>query len=260
MGSYLNSKCVVLLTFDFDAESAQVRKTPHLPVTLTKGQFAHRAGLQRVLGLLDKYGIKSTFFVPSWTVEHYPEETKDIARRGHEVAAHGYLHENFSEITEVREREVHERSVKIITDVVGTRPVGFRAPYWEWSVRTLDHVRRCGFTYDSSLMDDDKPYIISDGGSPICELPVEWFLDDWTLFEIQRQSPSAVMESWKSEFEAVYSMDVGYFMLTMHPECIGRASRILMLEQLVRHISSKKDVLFSRCQDLAEHIKSSERK
>jgi peptidoglycan/xylan/chitin deacetylase (PgdA/CDA1 family) len=255
MPDFKQAKCVTLLTFDFDAESAQVRKSPHLPVSLSKGQFAPRVGIPRVLDLLDKYEIKATFFTPGWTAENYPEETRQITRRGHEIAAHGYLHENFSELTEDQEWEVHRKSVEIIETVVGKKPVGFRAPYWEWSTRTLDFIHKCGFRYDSSLMNDDKPYQIDQGISArLYELPVEWFLDDWSLFELQRQSPTMVLDAWRSEFDAVYDLGVGYFMLTMHPECIGRASRMNLLKQLIDHICEKSGTVFGRCDEYIEHI------
>ena len=255
MADIANAHTLVLLTFDFDAESAQVRKTPHLPVSLSKGQFSS-IGVQRILELLDKYAIKATFFVPSWTANEYSEVVREIARRGHEVAAHGYLHENFSEMNEEAERKVHERSVHALEEIVGKRPIGFRAPYWEWSTRTLEFLQKYGFLYDSSLMNDDKPYIIeSQSGVKILELPVEWFLDDWMLFEERRQSPSFVLDSWVSEFDAVYDLEVGYFMLTMHPECIGHASRITMLERLVNHIQKRQMVTFVKCDELVEYLR-----
>lgn len=89
-------RCTALLTFDYDAESCEARMFPNKPVKLSKGQFGPRVGLPRVLDLLDKYGIRSTFFVPGWTAEKYPESVKEIVRQGHEVAAHGYMHENLA--------------------------------------------------------------------------------------------------------------------------------------------------------------------
>lgn len=247
----------VLLTFDVDAESAQVRKSPQLPVTLSKGRFA-RVGVERILEMLGRHKIRSTFFVPSWTAEAYPELVRDIVRRGHEVAAHGHLHENLSELDEAAEREVHEKSVRILTRIAGRRPVGFRAPYWEWSTRTPGFLREYGFAYDSSLMDDDRAYRVRDGPAEgLYELPVEWFLDDWTLFEEQRLPPGAVLETWKSEFDAAYRLGLGYFLLTMHPECIGRASRMRMLEQLVEHVETKRGIAFARCDELVDRLQKS---
>jgi len=250
-----NAKCVVLLTFDFDAESAEVRKTPDLPVKLSKGQFGPRVGIGRIFEFLKKHNIKSTFFVPGWTADHYPQETRDILRDGHEIAAHGYLHENFSEMTGRDEWRALRKSVDSLTRVVGVKPAGFRAPYWDWSNRTLGYLGKIGFMYDSSLMSDDKPFTIAEEHSTggMCELPVENFLDDWPLFEIQHQSPSNVLDSWRREFNAVYST-TKYFMLTMHPECIGRASRISMLDELVNEISHRPDVVFSRCDEFVEAL------
>lgn len=258
MPNLKKSKCTVLLTFDFDAESAQVRKTPHLPVTLSKGQFAPRVGVPRILDLLDEYEIKATFFTPSWTAQTYPKETREIALRGHEVATHGFLHENFSELSDEQELKVHRDSIQIIEELTGERPVGFRAPYWEWSTRTLAYLQQCGFRYDSSLMNDDKPYPLNEGTKEgMYELPVEWFLDDWTLFEVEHQNPSDISETWQREFDAVYALGVGYFMLTMHPECIGRASRILLLKRLIEHISRKRNTTFVRCDELVQQLMSS---
>ncbi|MCK5141790.1 MAG: polysaccharide deacetylase family protein, partial [Candidatus Heimdallarchaeota archaeon] len=66
------SEIYVCLTFDFDAESAQIRQEED-PVRISKGQFAVQRGLGRVLALLAKYEIKSTFFVCGWVAEKYPQ-------------------------------------------------------------------------------------------------------------------------------------------------------------------------------------------
>ncbi len=181
MSSLAKARCVVLLTFDFDAESAEVRKTPDLPAKISKGQYGPRVGLQRILAFLDGRGIKSTFFVPAWTAERYRAQTREIIGRGHEVGGHGYLHENLSELTATEEWKVLRKSVRVLEEIIGMRPIGFRAPYWARSKRTLGYLRKIGFTYDSSLMNDDKPYPIHEetGRGVMYELPVEWFLDDW---------------------------------------------------------------------------------
>lgn len=250
-------RCAVLLTFDFDAESCEVRVCPDKPVKLSKGQFGARIGLPRVLNLLDKYAIKSTFFVPGWTAERYPESVKEILRRGHEVAAHGYMHENLGELkSDLEEAEVFQKSVDALTAVTGQRPIGFRAPHWEFGQNTVPRLIRFGFKYDSSLMNDEKPYVLEHEGklTEIVELPVEWLLDDWPMFEIERKPTGEVFSVWTEEFEAIYADRVPYFMLTMHPQCIGRASRAVMLDSLIRAIRKRRNVGFFRCVDLVERL------
>ncbi len=245
------AKMHALLTFDIDAESAQVRKSPHLPVSLSKGQFA-RVGVERILALLDTFDIRATFFTPAWTAEHYADMIRGIVAKGHEMAAHGDLHENFSEMDDAAEEAVHAKSVRVLEALVGKKPIGFRAPYWEWSTRTGALLRKYGFTYDSSLMDNDRPYRIHEGSAAgLAELPVDWVLDDWMLFEEKQQPPSSALETWTSEFDAAYDLGTGYFILAMHPECIGRGSRMRVLEQLIRHMRTKKDVAIGRCEEVA---------
>jgi peptidoglycan/xylan/chitin deacetylase (PgdA/CDA1 family) len=137
--------------------------------------------------------------------------------------------------------------------------LGFRAPHWEFSRYTVTNLVRFGFKYDSSLMNDEKPYLLEyEGGSTgLVELPVEWFLDDWPMFEIERRSTGEVFDIWVQEFQAILKESVPYFMLTMHPQCIGRASRAHMLERLVTTIRKRPGVVFSRCIDVAESYSDS---
>ena len=50
-------------------------------------------GVPRLLGMLERHGVRSTFFVPGYTADRYPAVVRDIVAAGHEVAHHGYLHE-----------------------------------------------------------------------------------------------------------------------------------------------------------------------
>jgi peptidoglycan/xylan/chitin deacetylase (PgdA/CDA1 family) len=247
----------VLLTFDVDADSSVLGAysgRPDEPVARSKGQFGPKVGLPRILNLLDKYSIKSTFLVPSWVAETYPEQVKQIVRRGHEVGAHGYKHENLAQLnSQADEIDIFRRSIERLQAVVGERPVGFRAPDWEFSPYTLENLLKFNFKYDSSLMDDDKPYAINYRGKPtgMVKLPVAWLLDDWQVFEVHRRPPSEAFNSWIQEFKALYAAKVSYFNLTMHPQTIGRASRTAMLETLIEAMGRRKGVTFARCMDLA---------
>lgn len=246
----------VLLTFDVDADSSvrgPYSGRPDEPVARSKGQFGPKVGLPRILNLLDKYAIKSTFFVPGWTAETYPESVREIVRRGHEIGVHGYKHENLAQL-DSKEDEVAilRKSIDRLQALTGQRPLGFRAPDWEFSPYTMENLVKFNFKYDSSLMDNEEPYVIKSNG--IVELPVSWSWDDWGPFEAHRRSPSVVLNGWIQEFDALYSAKMPYFNLTMHPQTIGRASRIAMLENLIKTMRRRNDIRFSRCIDLAREI------
>jgi peptidoglycan/xylan/chitin deacetylase (PgdA/CDA1 family) len=248
----------VLLTFDVDADSSvrgPYSGRPDEPVARSKGQFGPKVGLPRILNLLDKYAVKTTFFVPGWAAETYPDSVREIVRRGHEAGVHGYRHENLAQLNSQKdEAEIFKRSIDKLEDVVGKRPVGFRAPDWEFSPYTMENLTKFNLKYDSSLMDSEEPYIVKSSG--IVELPVAWSWDDWGQFEIHRRRPSVVLDAWTEEFDAVYAAGMPYFNLTMHPQTIGRASRIVILEKLIRYIRKKRCVRFLRCVDLAREVSS----
>ncbi|MGA2973037.1 MAG: polysaccharide deacetylase [Candidatus Bathyarchaeia archaeon] len=249
----------VLLTFDLDADSwVGFWGTHDEPVAHSKGRFGPKVGLPRILTLLDKYCIKSTFFVPGWTAETYPESVKAILEHGHEIAAHGYKHESLREVkSQAEEIEIFKRSIRALEKLTGKKPLGFRAPFWEFSLNTISNLSAFKFSYDSSLMDDDKPYVIESEGrsTGIVELPVAWLLDDWGIYEDHRKSPRQAFENWISEFYALYAFGGSFFNLTMHPQVTGRASRVANLENLIR-VMKKKPVTFSTCKDIAESFAS----
>jgi peptidoglycan/xylan/chitin deacetylase (PgdA/CDA1 family) len=244
--------CCVQLSFDYDSNSALVRREPLDIVAQSRGRFAPNTAIPRILDLLDRHGIKSTFFTPGWTVDNFTESCEEIVSRGHEMGAHGYLHERLAELSWEAERGVFEKSIASF-ERLGVKPEGFRAPYWLISDRTLGLVVELGFRYDSNFMDDDMPYMLRwrDRDTGLAELPVEWLLDDWPHFETNRMTTKQVYDMWKPEFEGIHELG-RYFGLTCHPQCIGRVSRLKMLDKLLGEMKDKGDVWFPTCKELAD--------
>ena len=249
------NEITVCLTFDLDAESAQIRQKEN-PVRVSKGQFATQRGIPRILSLLKKYDIQATFFVCGWVAETYPSTISDILIRENEIAAHGYMHEYLDKLSIGVEKAIHERTNKVLEEMAG-KVDGFRAPYWILSNNTLSIITEMGYIYDSSLMNEDRPhtYTIPETNRRIVEFPVEWYLDDWVLFEEKQLNPTAVFEIWKSQFDALIEVedieeDRCIFTLTCHPCCIGHAYRLNVLERLIKYMISKKAV-FSKMNKIA---------
>lgn len=241
----------VLLSFDFDAESAEVWKKSD-PVAISRGRYGVRTGIWRVLELLDRYGLRVTFFVPGWVAEQYPRVVAEIHERGHEIAGHGYLHERLDELEGNDEEQVFTLMENRIREAIGVRPLGFRAPYWRFSNRTLNILARRGYIYDSSLMDSDNPYTINIDGQVIVELPVDWRLDDWPYLEVSRITPEELYEMWLEEIDYAHKRG-GYLSLTLHPQCIGRGARIKLLEDIIRELL-KRRAWIPRAIDLARKL------
>jgi peptidoglycan/xylan/chitin deacetylase (PgdA/CDA1 family) len=238
------ARVAVLLSFDVDNETVALRFGEPTVGSLSQAQYGARAGLQRIVTLLDAHRIPATFFIPSVSLALTPSMADVIKKSGrHEFGVHGWIHEMNSTLPDSIERRLLARAVSELTTLTGTKPTGYRAPSWNFSPNTLSILRDMGFRYESSLMADDRPYELNQNGKPtgIVEIPVEWILDDAPLFDPRgdRYSPPRdVARVWMDEFDKAY--DEGTMLvLTMHPHISGHRSRIVALEQLIAHIESK---------------------
>jgi peptidoglycan/xylan/chitin deacetylase (PgdA/CDA1 family) len=258
------ARVAVALSFDSDHETGTLREGQSSPGKLSQGQYGNRQGVPRVLALLEKHGIRATFFVPAVVATLYPDEQRRVARAGHEVGIHGWIHERNSLLPATSERDLQKRAADTLERVSGQRPVGIRTPSWDFSPYTLAISREMGLLYDSSLMADDEPYELVEDGQPtgMVELPVEWIRDDAIYFNMDRFSglrpytpPSSVLEIFTAEFDGAYA-ERGLFLLTMHPHIIGHRSRIALLERLVQYIRGHSGVWFATHAEIAGYVKA----
>ena len=250
----MGPQCVVGLSFDFDAETIWMRGERHSPSVLSRGTYGAKIGVPRILELLSRYDIRATFFVPGWVVERHGAAVRSIHNAGHEVAHHGYLHdEKPIDMTPEREAAALDRGTAAIVAVAGKRPLGYRCPGGRISEHTFRLLAERGFLYDSSMMDDERPYRIQvpDVARPLIEIPARFELDDAPYFmfsfgPVYMQGlahPDHVYDIWAREFEGYYRERATYILMC-HPQIIGSHHRIQMLERLVRFIRGHADVQF----------------
>lgn len=112
------------ITFDFDAMSSWIGTVKSQnPSMVSRGQFGAVA-VPRLLDMLDNVGIKATFAVPGHTAYAYPKIVERIHARGHEIAHHGWVHENPAAFDEAGERRVLEKGLEALERVAGVKPRG----------------------------------------------------------------------------------------------------------------------------------------
>lgn len=271
-----SSNLTCCITFDFDGMSSWVGSAKSQnPSTISRGQFGAVA-IPRILDLLDRFKVRSSFAIPGHTAYAFPNVVAAICERGHEVVHHGWVHENPADFDEAGERRNLDEGLRALERVAGVRPRGYRSPSWGFSHRTVELLIEYGFDYDSSCMGHDHyPYYLRSGDrwsldaayefgrvTDLIELPVTWGLDDFPVsdhvpgFNQGLNAPSAVEEIWRGDFEyADAHSHGGVFILTLHPQTSGRGNRMLMLERLLGHFSAH-DVIFSTMRDYVSSWKA----
>lgn len=153
----------------------------------------HRPGpaLQRqsreTLDMLDRMGVRATFFILGMTADAYPREVEEIAARGHEIASHGYAHYRVFDQSPDEFHADIAKSVEVIEGITGVRPVGYRAPAFSINRRTVwayEVLADLGFLWDSSQNDSpripnriqgipDTPYAFTEpSGAEMWEFPL----------------------------------------------------------------------------------------
>jgi len=264
------------LTFDFDAVSiwfSTFKQTT--PTALSRGEYGVRAGIPRILSMLARQDVKATFFTPAHTARNFSDAVKAVVSAGHEIGAHGFVHESPVGLPIEDERDLLNRSLDALETLTGKRPRGYRSPAWDLSENSITLLEEAGLQYDSSMMANDfQPYFARTGdvmtedklafGNPssIVEFPVAWELDDYPYFHWSSRpynsglrSTEDVFAAWKGEFDTAHA-EGGVFTLTCHPEIIGRGPRVAMLERLLEHMRAQDGVKFLTMEDAAKQFKA----
>jgi peptidoglycan/xylan/chitin deacetylase (PgdA/CDA1 family) len=199
--------------------------------------------------MLEKHGVPATFFVPGYDAEHYPESIVAIDRCGHEVAAHGYLHEAWS-LERDEEEVLLKQTDRILRELIGKPILGWRSPSGRKSDSTLGVLKSMGYIYDSSEKDFDLPYRARFGKGPddvIIELPNNAYsLDDFPFYKFSYTPPSDVLAQWQGEFDSIYRTD-RFCVLSVHPRSAwgsGTPSHTKVLSDFIAYAKSHDGVKF----------------
>ena len=206
------------------------------PCDISRGLFSGEIGSPRMVRLFDKFGIRTTWFIPGHSIETFPKQMQMVVDAGHEIGMHGYSHENPIAMTPEQEEAVLDKCIELIERVSGRRPTGYVAPWWEFSPVTNELLLKKGIKYDHSLMNNDfHPFYARVGDSwtkidyskraeewmkplvrgvetDLVDIPGSWYLDDLPPMMFIKSAPNSfgfvnprdIEDLWIQQFDWVY--------------------------------------------------------
>lgn len=262
-----NKRIAIMLSFDLDAELLWFNRNPkddyrdHL-ANISRGRYGARTGAPRILNMLDLHDVKATFYVPGWCAEQHTEVVKDMIARGHEIGAHGYLHEEAGGLTFEEEEAILNKGEEALQRTVGVKPIGHRGPGGVIYDFSTEMFLKHGYIYASNYRNSDGPFFHKVNGKdvPLVEFPKDSIYDDGfficTFSEPLRQSmksPLEAIEMLKDEFDGLAAEGGRMMTFVFHPQLFGHPGRCKVLSEFIGYMKAN-GAWFTRSGDAASYI------
>lgn len=218
--------------------------------------FGINVGGPRVLSLLDRYEMTSTWTVCGQALEAAPQLAQAITSGGHEACSHGYRWQFQHRMDEDAERAFIRKAVSSIEATTGQRTKGWLSRYF-----CTDNTRRLlaeeGFTYHMDDFSDEAPFWDVAGPKPIVVVPYQLDTNDMKMWPHPGYTARDWLDYAIDSFDFLHEegaqsprlMSVG-----VHLRIIGRPGRAAMFERFLQHVRSKSDVWVATRLQIAEHF------
>jgi peptidoglycan-N-acetylglucosamine deacetylase len=250
----------VMLTFEHQAGEGAPLFAGERPNYMVGGamQYGARRGIWNILELLEKFRVKTTFFVLGTTAEKYPDTVRAVAKVGHEIAGMGYSFASMRTASEEQERANVRRSAKVLQDVAGVQIRGWRCPDYRVSPQTLDILAEEELVWDSSFLNDDLPYLFETRAKKIVEIPFTTSTADKTYVGYpypQRGGPDGLASVWNNELDVLYQESEKaprLINLSLQTWATGRPANLRMLERLLERMVGHEEFRFAQCSEIAD--------
>ncbi|GHH79359.1 polysaccharide deacetylase [Streptomyces sulfonofaciens] len=216
-------------------------------------EYGSRAGVFRILRMMDEYAMPLTLFAAAVALERNPEVCAWIRRAGHDVCGHGH---RWSEDWTVDREEEAARitaAVDSITRTCGRRPAGW---YNRWM--PSEHTRELlvaegGFAYDSNAYNDDLPYWTRVAGRSHLVVPYTLTYND-SRYAAHGLTPAGFVDTCVRGIDEL-AREAGHrpkmMTIGLHARFTGQAARASALREILDHVAARGDVWVARREDIA---------
>jgi putative urate catabolism protein len=219
-------------------------------------EYGSRAGVWRILDLFRQRQLPLTVFAVAMAAARHPKVIETALADGHEIAAHGYRWINYHGMPINEERDHMQKAISILTDICGTRPLGW------YTGRTSENTRNLvaedgGFVYDADDYSDDLPFWSAQVKTPHLIVPYTLDTNDMRFATAQGFHTGDQFAQYLIDaFDVLYAEGAAapkMLSIGLHCRLIGRPARFAGLVKFLDHIMAHDKVWVARRIDIANH-------
>lgn len=216
-------------------------------------EYGFKAGVWRVMDMLDRQGVKATVMVSGLSAELWPESVRELKKPGHEIATHQFDQAKHPPAfkSKEEERESLLKSMAAIEKATGERPYGYMSPGPRATPHTLDIIAEEGFLWNGDYHDADIPYVMNINGKNV--VSVGYVRPSYTDNDVAEYGLSGGLQQLKDEFDATYEESARHpmkFVYALHSHNSG-PGLVGVCEKFIAYAKGHKGVWFGRCIDMA---------
>ena len=255
---------MVVITIDYNDIHGILTQAPEVAgrdKSLSVWRYGSQRGVERLLGLFEELGVRSSWFIPGIVAEEQPAHIRAIQAGGHEIACAGYRHQNYDNLTLEEQKAALAQGCQALEALTGERPKGFRIPAGNWLPGFTEALHEAGILWSSSWRGDDLPFA-HPTAPQVIELPLHYELEDepYFAFNLSPAVPPAqsriasyshTLGNLQMDFAGFHRFGLCY-VLRLHPEVIATPGRIGVLRELLKGIQQHDDVWIATGAEVAQ--------
>lgn len=259
--------CTFRVAYEAFRKSGRFKHSSKLDVnvaSISHANYGGSVGIWRLMDIFERNRIRATIGANGLAVEKWPDTVKEAHARGHEIASHGMTNDyQLTDLTPEQQREEIKSCTRVITECVGTRPVGWAGQGNMHTVETLGILANEGYRWFGDAFDDDVPYVAEVEGKRIAIIPKLNYANDWRAWSGGLGNATTFFEGFKTSFDFMYQEALrgraGAMDVIVHAELGGRPNIACAFEEMIRYVKQFETWIPLR-REVADYLLSSNMK
>jgi peptidoglycan/xylan/chitin deacetylase (PgdA/CDA1 family) len=259
--------CTFRVAYEAFRKSGRFKHTSKLDVnvaSISHANYGGSVGIWRLMDIFERNRIRATIGANGLAVEKWPDTVKEAHARGHEIASHGMTNDyQLTDLTPEQQTEEIRSCTRVITECVGTRPVGWAGQGNMHTVETLGVLANEGYRWFGDAFDDDVPYVAEVEGKRIAVIPKLNYANDWRAWSGGLGNATTFFEGFKTSFDFMYQEALrgraGAMDVIVHAELGGRPNIACAFEEMIRYVKQFETWIPLR-REVADYLLSSNMK